>query len=59
MQDARPVDVDEKTKALGFGRQLESRGNGFGTKGEKAAGLKGNTLAARYCRFVCIDLHIL
>ena len=42
MQDAnRTLDVDEKIKALGFGRQLESSGNGFGTKGEKAAGLKG------------------
>ncbi|KAF8525703.1 hypothetical protein JB92DRAFT_3235598 [Gautieria morchelliformis] len=39
-QDAnRMSDLEEKTKTMGFGRQLES--NGFGAKGEKAAGLKG------------------
>jgi len=33
--------ADEKSKGMGFGRQLENAGYGFGTKGEKAAGLKG------------------
>ncbi|KAF8578885.1 hypothetical protein K439DRAFT_1654705 [Ramaria rubella] len=39
-QDTNVSEVGEK-KGMGFGRQLESTGYGFGTKGEKAAGLKG------------------
>ena len=35
-------DLNEKATSLGFGRQLSSTGNGFGAKGEKAAGLKGD-----------------
>ena len=42
-QDAkRTAELEEEARTLGFGRQLESKGDGFGLKGEKAAGLKGN-----------------
>ncbi|KIJ47292.1 hypothetical protein M422DRAFT_28937 [Sphaerobolus stellatus SS14] len=34
-------ELSEKAQTLGFGRQLSSSGSGFGTKGEKAAGLRG------------------
>ena len=37
----RTADLEEKARTLGFGRQLETSGEGFGSKGEKAAGLKG------------------
>jgi len=42
----RPSDSElaEKARALGFGRQLSSPGDGFGAKGEKAARLKGYLL---------------